>query len=115
VCPAHPSEGTVESSECKVIQEHLQATQFAEQEAADAQRRRESIDLTKQTIIRQREDETGRLATAETSSQDLEQRSPARANLPPAHLRKIISGSQCYVDPRSFPATAQTIEATGAC
>ena len=74
MCLAHPSEGTVESSEYKVIQEHLQAIQFAEQEAADAQRRRESIDLAKQTTIRQREDETSRLATAETSSQDLEQR-----------------------------------------
>jgi hypothetical protein len=70
----HPSDGTVESSEYKVIQEHLQAIQFAEQEATDAQRRRESIDLARQTIIRQREDETTRLATAQSSTQDLEQR-----------------------------------------
>jgi hypothetical protein len=41
----HPSDGTVESSESKVIQERLQAIQFAQQEAADAQRRRESLEL----------------------------------------------------------------------
>jgi hypothetical protein len=70
----HSSDGTVESSEYKAIQDHLQALQFAEQEAADAQSRRESIDLAKQTLIRQREDETTRLAAAQSSTQDLEQR-----------------------------------------
>lgn len=70
----HASDGTVESSEYKVIQDHLQAIQFAEQEAADAQRHRESIDLARQTFIRQREDETALLAAAQASVQDLEQR-----------------------------------------
>jgi hypothetical protein len=70
----HSSDGTVESSESKVIQERLQAIQFAEQEAADAQRRRESVDLIRQTFIRQREDETALLAAAQSSVQDLEQR-----------------------------------------
>jgi len=40
----HPSDGKVESSEFKVIQEHLQAIQFAAQEAADAKRRLESAE-----------------------------------------------------------------------
>lgn len=70
----HQSDGTVESSEGKAIQDRLEALQFAEQEAADALRRRESIDLAKQTLIRQREDETARLAAAESSVEDLEQR-----------------------------------------
>jgi len=70
----HASDGTVESSEYKAIQDHLQTIQFAEQEAADAQRRRESIDLARQTFIRQREDETTLLAAAQASVQDLEQR-----------------------------------------
>ena len=70
----HPSDGTVESSEFKVIQEHLQAIQFAAQEAADAKRRLESAELVRQTVIRQREDETTRLAAAQSSVQDLEQR-----------------------------------------
>lgn len=71
---AHASDGTVESSEFKIIQEHVQTIQNVRQEAADAQRRRESIDLANQTIIRQREDETARLAAAESSVRDLEQR-----------------------------------------
>jgi uncharacterized small protein (DUF1192 family) len=71
---AHPSDGTVESSECKAIQDHLQAIQIAVQQAADAQRRRESLDLARQTFIRQREDETTLLAAAQSSVQDLEQR-----------------------------------------
>jgi hypothetical protein len=70
----HPSDLTVESSEYKVFQDHLQAIQFAEQEAADAKRRRESADLVKQTVIHQREDETTRLAAAQSSVQDLELR-----------------------------------------
>lgn len=71
---AHASDGTVESSEYKIIQEHVQAIQDARQEAVENQRRRESIDLAKQTIIRQREDEITRLATAESSVRDFEQR-----------------------------------------
>jgi len=70
----HPSDLTVESSEYKVFQDHLQAIQFAEQEAADAKRRRESADIVKQTVIRQREDETTLLAAAQSSVQDLELR-----------------------------------------
>jgi hypothetical protein len=69
----HPSDGTVESSEYKAIQGHLQVIQFAEQEAAETQRRRESVDLAKQTFIREREDEASLLATAQSSEQDLEQ------------------------------------------
>jgi len=71
---AHPSDGTVESSESKIIQGHVQAIQAARQEATENQRRRESINLANQTIIRQREDETARLAAAESSVRDLEQR-----------------------------------------
>lgn len=70
----HPSDGTVESSESKIIQEHVQAIQDARQEAAENRRRRESIDLANQTIIRQREDETARVAAAESSERDLERR-----------------------------------------
>jgi len=71
---AHPSDGAVESSESKIIQERVQAIQDARQEAVENQRRRESIDLANQTIIRQREDETAHLAAAESSVRDLEQR-----------------------------------------
>lgn len=70
----HASDGTVESSECKAIEEHLQAIQFAQQEALDAKRRRESADLVRETQLRQHEDERTRLAAAESSVQDLKQK-----------------------------------------
>ena len=70
----HPSDGTVELSEASVIKERVQAIQDARAEAAENQRRRESIDLANQTILRQREDETARLSAAKSSAQDLEQR-----------------------------------------
>ena len=70
----HASDGTVESSESRAIQDHLQVIQAAEQQAVEAQRRRESADLATQTLIRQREDETALLAAAGSSVYDLEQR-----------------------------------------
>lgn len=70
----HPSDGTVESSEFKVFQEHLQTIQFSEQEALDAKRRRDSIDLARRTLAVQHEDEITRLSAAESSNQDVEQR-----------------------------------------
>jgi hypothetical protein len=100
----HPSDGTVESSESKVIQERLQAIQFAEQEAADAQRHRESVDLVRQTFIRQREDETALLAAAQSSVQDLEQRINSlrheverRIKAPGASLKAAPFGSAANV------------------
>ncbi|HTC67469.1 MAG TPA: SH3 domain-containing protein [Candidatus Acidoferrum sp.] len=70
----HASDGTVESSEYKAIQEHLQAIQLEAQAAADMKRRRDSADLVKQTIIRRREDERTLLASAQSSVKDMEER-----------------------------------------
>jgi hypothetical protein len=70
----HASDGTVESNEYKAIQEHLQAIQFAEQEAADIKRRRDSADLVKQNILRKREDESTLLASTQSSVKELEER-----------------------------------------
>lgn len=70
----HPSDGTVESSEFRAIQEHLQAIQAEEQQTVEAQRRRESENLATQTLIRQREDEAALLAAAGSSVHDLEER-----------------------------------------
>ncbi len=70
----HISDGTVESSEYKVIQDRLQAIQFAEQETADAERHRESIALAQESLLRQRQDESTQLAAAQSSAQDLERR-----------------------------------------
>lgn len=62
----------MEASEFKTIQDHLQAIQFAAQEAADAKRRRDSAELVKQIFVCQHEDETTRLVAALSSLQDLE-------------------------------------------
>jgi hypothetical protein len=69
----HDSDGTVESSEYKAIQEHLQVIQLDAQAAADMKRRRDSADLVKQTIIRRREDERTLLASTQSSVKDIEQ------------------------------------------
>lgn len=70
----HASDGTVESNEYKAIQEHLQAIQFAEQEASDIKRRRDSADLVKQNILRKRQDESTLLASTQSSVKELEDR-----------------------------------------
>jgi hypothetical protein len=70
----HTSDLTVEASEFKAIQEHLQANQLAEQEARDLKRRRDSAELVKKTMIRRREDETTLLASTQSSVKDLEER-----------------------------------------
>ena len=70
----HPSDGTVESSEYKIIQEHLQTLQLAAQEAADIKRRRDSADLVRQTIVRRREDEATLLTSTQSPVNDLEGR-----------------------------------------
>ena len=100
----HLSDGTVESSEYKAIQGHLQTIQFAEQEAAVAQRRRESVDLARQTFIREREDEAALLVAAQSSVQDLEQRVNSlrheverRIKAPGASLKAAPFGSAANV------------------
>jgi hypothetical protein len=70
----HASDGTVEASECKAIQDYLQAIQLAELEAAEAKRRRDSAEAVRRSFIREHEDESTRLAAAQSSVQDLEQR-----------------------------------------
>jgi hypothetical protein len=69
----HASDGTVESSEYKAIQEHLQTIQLDAQAAADMKRRRDSADLVKQTVIRRREDERSLLASTQSSVKDIEE------------------------------------------
>jgi len=70
----HISDGTVEAAEFKVIQDRLTAIQVDEQEAADAKRRRDSAELVRHNYLQQREDETTRLATAQESVKDLQER-----------------------------------------
>jgi hypothetical protein len=70
----HISDGTVEGAEFKVIQDRLTAIQVDEQEAANAKKRRDSAELVRQNFLQQREDESTRLASAQESVKDLQER-----------------------------------------
>jgi len=105
----HASDLTVESSEYKVFQDHLQAIQFAAQEAADAKRRLDSAELVRQTVIRQREDETTRLAAAQSSVQDLEQRIKAMRHEVERRVR--APGADLKAAPFRAAASVKTLAA----
>ena len=69
----HASDGTVEKSEMKEIKDQLEALQEAAAQAADARRRETSAELVRQSIVRQREDESSRFNNAQSAQKDLEQ------------------------------------------
>jgi hypothetical protein len=69
----HASDGNVEKNELKEIKEQLEALQEAASQAADLRRRQTSAELVRQSLVRQREDETSRFNNAQTSQKDLEQ------------------------------------------
>jgi len=60
----HASDGTVEKSEMKEIKDQLEALEEAAAQAADARRRETSAELVRQSLVRQREDETTRFKNA---------------------------------------------------
>ena len=68
----HPSDGTVEKSEMKEIKDQLETLQEAAAQAADARRRQTSAELVRQSLVRQREDETTRISNAQSSEKDLQ-------------------------------------------
>ena len=69
----HASDGTVEKSEMKEIKDQLEALEEAAAQAADARRRETSSELVRQSLIRQRDDESTRFKNAESAQKDLEQ------------------------------------------
>ncbi len=69
----HPSDGTVEKMEMKEIKDQLESLQEAAAQAADARRRETSAELVRESLVRQREDETSRYHTAESTEKDLQQ------------------------------------------
>lgn len=69
----HPSDGSVESAECKDIQDHIDVIESQKKEAADAEKHRQQ-ELAKQVLERKNEEEeAATLAAAQTSAQGLEQ------------------------------------------
>lgn len=69
----HPSDGTVEKSEMNEIKDAIESLQEAAAEAADARRRELSAQLVRQSYARQREEESTRVTTAQSSEKELTQ------------------------------------------
>src|SRR6266403_2906138 len=69
----HASDGTVEKSEMKEIKDQLEALQEAASQAADASRRDTRAELVRQSSVRQLDDETSRVSTAQSAQKELEQ------------------------------------------
>jgi hypothetical protein len=69
----HASDGNVEKNEMKEIKDALDSLQEAALDAADARRRELSAELVRQSYVRQREDESARLSTAQANEKNMEQ------------------------------------------
>lgn len=105
----HPSDGTVEKSEMKEIKDQLETLQEAAALAADARRRETSAELVRQSLIRQREDETTRISNAQSSEKDLEQQVNA---LHHELERRVKSpGADLKAAPFQSAATLRTLSA----
>jgi uncharacterized small protein (DUF1192 family) len=105
----HLSEGMVETSEVKAVQDHLEAIQMAEQDAEDARRRRESADLVRETRVRQHEDESTRLASAQSSVAELRQKIAALRH--EVERRVKPPGADIKAAPFHAAATVQSLAA----
>jgi hypothetical protein len=69
----HPSDGTVESAEYRDIQDHVDALELQKSQAQEGEKHRQE-ELARQALERKsEEDEAVALASAQTSSQSLEQ------------------------------------------
>ena len=105
----HPSDGTVEKSEMKEIKDQLETLQEAAAQAADARRRQTSAELVRQSVLRQREDETSRIGNAQTVLKDLEQQVNA---LHHELERRVKSpGADLKAAPFQSAATLKTLSA----
>ncbi len=67
-----PSDGTVESSEFKEIQDRLTQIQVTEQETANLLKQRQDEDEKRTALLRDRQEETARLESAEASVKNLD-------------------------------------------
>jgi len=66
------SDGTVESSEFKEIQDRVRQIQFADQETAALLKKRQEEDEKQTALLRQRQEETAKLEAAESSLKNLD-------------------------------------------
>jgi hypothetical protein len=105
----HASDGTVEKSEMKEIKDQLEALQEAAAQAADARRRETSAELVRQSLVRQREDETTRFQNAESKQKNLEQQVAALHH--ELERRVKAPGADLKAAPFQSAASLKTISA----
>ena len=105
----HGSDGTVEKSEMKEIKDQLETLQEAAAQAADARRRQTSAELVRQSLVRQREDETTRISNAQSSEKDLEQQVKALHH--ELERRVKAPGGDLKAAPFQSAATLKTLSA----
>ena len=105
----HSSDGTVEKSEMKEIKDQLETLQEAAAQAADARRRQTSAELVRQSLVRQREDESTRISNAQSSQKDLEQ----QVNALHRELERRVKapGGDLKAAPFQSAATLKTLSA----
>lgn len=110
----HPSDDTVESSEHQGFQEQLQPTQVAARGATEAKRSEKNAELVEQTRISQREEEAARLAAAQASVQEIEQKITAlrgeverRVKAPGAELKGAPYFAAAKI--KNLPASTQVV------
>lgn len=106
---AHESDGNVEKFELKEIKDHIDAIEEQAAEAADERRRRQSAELVKESFLRQREDETSKLSSAQANEKDLEQRVHDLHH----ELERLVKapGADLKAAPFRSAATVQTLAA----
>ncbi len=106
----HPSDGTVETSEFKAIQDHLRAIQLSAQEARATQENREKQELARQTLLRERQEESLRLISVQSSVRELQQRLQELRHQ--VELRVKEPGTELKSAPFHGAVTIQTLAAS---
>ena len=103
------SDGTVESSEFKEIQDRLREIQAQEQQTAELVRRRQEEDEQKAALLRQTQDETAAIDSAESNVKDLESRLHALRQQ--VEVRVISEGTELKSAPFRSAAKMQSLRA----
>jgi hypothetical protein len=110
----HPSDGTVETSEFKEIQDRIRAIEYQKKKDAEGLKAREAYDAARVSPDRQRDDEISKLDAAETSLKnmqgrlhDLQHELEVRVKEPGAELKSAPFHSATAL--RSLPANSELL------
>jgi hypothetical protein len=103
------SDGTVESSEFKEIQDRLRQIQAQERETAELIRKRQEEDEQKAAMLRQSQDETAAIDSAESNVKDLEARLHALRQQ--VEVRVVSEGTELKSAPFRSAAKMQSLRA----